>query len=217
MPIVSSQPKLGAGFTLAEILITVALIAVLMALAVPAMQGVRERAAFARGRAELTLIAQALESYRRAYGDYPQTGDFSQASPMLEQPLSTNHAQAKLFNALGGVFGPTAFAASDREDGPAFLETSTLTLETSSALLSNTDESQSKSEICAAPLDPWGRRYLYYYKKASAATAWTASGYWLYSAGPDGRHQPPDTASGAASAQGSENANADNLWGSAPR
>jgi prepilin-type N-terminal cleavage/methylation domain-containing protein len=214
MPLV---PKSDAGFTLAEVLLTVALVALLLAISVPALQGVRERVAFARTRAELALIAQALEQYRRAYGDYPQTGDFAQAAATLDQPLATDHAQSKLFNALTGVFGPTALTAGDHLDGPEFIDATKLTVEAPGSGLPGRDEHPVKPEVRAALLDPWGRRYLYYYKRASAAAAWTASTYWLYSAGPDGRHQPPDATSGAGEEARSGEANADNVWGSAPR
>lgn len=217
MPIFSFTPTFRDGFTLVEILVTIALIAVLMAVSVPAMQGVRERAAIARGRAELALIAQALENYRRTCGDYPQTGDFAQAAATVDEPLSMSHAQSKLFNALGGVFGPTAFTPQDRLDGPEWLDSSKLTVEAPEPSASKTKTSPMGREVCAALLDPWGRRYLYYYKRASAAVAWTASGYWLYSAGPDGRHQAPDATSGAVPAGWGGRENADNLWGSSSR
>lgn len=216
-PLMSSAPKFQTGFTLVEVLIAVALITTLMAMALPAMQGVRERAALSRGRAELALIAQALEGYRRAYGDYPQTGDFAQAAATMDEPLSVNHAQSKLLNALVGIFGPAMMTAGGELDGPQFLETGKLTLEAQPAAVSKTDEPPIRREACDALLDPWGRRYLYYYKRASAAAAWTAPGYWLYSAGPDGRHQPPDRTSGAVAAGWSAGANADNVWGSVPR
>ena len=36
-------------------------------------------------------------------------------------------------------------------------------------------------------LDPWGNRYLYYYKALTAPNAWKSPGYVLFSAGPDGK------------------------------
>lgn len=213
----SSASKFRAGFTLVEILAALALIATLLAVAVPAMQGARERAACTRARAELALIAQALESYRRAWGDYPQTGDFTQAAAAMSEALSLNHAQSKLCNALAGVFGPTRFGPGDELDGPQFLDPAKLTLETFPAAVASAEERPTHAEICAALLDPWGRRYLYYYRRASAAAAWMAPGYWLYSAGPDGRHQSPDGTSGVVPIGWSGGDNADNIWGTMPR
>jgi prepilin-type N-terminal cleavage/methylation domain-containing protein len=212
----SFAPKFRAGFTLAEILITIALVALLMAVTVPMLQGVQERVAFACARSELARIAQALEQYRRTYGDYPQTGDFPEAAPTRDDPLIANRAQSKLFNALTGVFGPVALTASDRLKGPEFIDASALTVEAPEEAVSRPEDRQARPEVAAALLDPWGRRYLYYYKRASAALAWTASSYWLYSAGPDGRHLPPDATSGVGDTADGDAANADNVWGNRP-
>ena len=173
MPTMSFAPKSRAGFTLAEILITIALVALLMAVTIPMLQGVQERVAFARARSELARIAQALEQYRRTYGDYPQTGDFPEAAPTRDDPLVANRAQSKLFNALTGVFGPVALTASDRLNGPEFIDASALTVEAPEEAVSRPEDRQARPEVAAALLDPWGRRYLYYYKRASAALAWT--------------------------------------------
>lgn len=185
------------GFTLIEILIVAAIMGLLTAIALPAMRGARERVVTARTRVELALIAQALENYRRLYGDYPQTGDFAQAPPETAQPLIPTHAQAKIFNALNGVFGPRAFAGDDRINGCPLIDVTKFTLEFASdgEPQAPAGEAPRKEEVCTSLLDPWGRRYLYYYKRASDPAAWRTTGYILYSAGPDGRHMPPGTVS----------------------
>ncbi|MES1166815.1 MAG: type II secretion system protein [Pseudomonadota bacterium] len=208
----------GEGFTLVEILVVIAIVSLLTATALPAMRGTRERTAGARARAELALIAQALESYRRVYGDYPQTGDFAQAAPDTTQPLATSDAQAKVFNALRGVFGPRRFGAEDRIDGAEFIDATRFVLERAEPA----DEQapavtpSRKVEACTALLDPWGRRYLYYYKSAGSPAAWAASGYVLYSAGRDGRHAPPDAATGLVPRDATvATLNADNVYADA--
>lgn len=59
------------GFTLIEILVVVAIVGLLGSLLLVAQSGVRERAAISRARAELGLLAEALERYRATHGDYP--------------------------------------------------------------------------------------------------------------------------------------------------
>ena len=186
------------GFTLVEILIVAAIMAVLTTITLPALSGARERTAVFRARGELALVAQALENYRRTYGDYPQTGDFEQAAPDTVQPLLSVHAQSKLFNALTGVFGPRAFAPEDSLNGKRCLDPAKFTLEFVPAAGMPIPEGGAlrREEVRTSLLDPWGRRYLYYYKCAGNPGAWKAAGYRLYSAGPDGRHAPPDTVSG---------------------
>jgi hypothetical protein len=54
-----------------------------------------------------------------------------------------------------------------------------------------------KQVVANALLDPWGNRYMYYYRAAGAAGAqWRAPAYVLYSVGPDGQHTAPSVATG---------------------
>jgi len=61
----------GGGFTLIELLVVVAVIAVLAGITLGALGGVQEKAARDRTRAEISAIANAVESYRMEYGVYP--------------------------------------------------------------------------------------------------------------------------------------------------
>ncbi len=207
------------GFTLIEILIVVAIMAGLAAITLPTMHGARQRTAVARARAELAIVAQALENYRGLYGDYPQTGDFTQATPDPTQPLAPAYAQTKVFNALTGVFGPRAFGPDDRLDGYGFIDVAKLTVERApdGAQVATVERAGRRAERCTSFLDPWGRRYLYYYKSASNPAAWRAAGYILYSAGPDGRHVPPEFVSGLGAQEVAvAAANADNVYAGEP-
>ena len=59
------------GFTLVEMLTTLAVIGVLLALLVPALNQVTKAAANVKQRAQFHAIGTALESFRNDYGDYP--------------------------------------------------------------------------------------------------------------------------------------------------
>jgi prepilin-type N-terminal cleavage/methylation domain-containing protein len=195
----------GRGFTLLEVLTVIAIIAILATLTVGAVRGAKERANFAKARSELSALATALEQFKVLYGDYPQTGEFGQASATptaITTGPGINSAQAKLFNCLTGVFGARAFANNNRLAGPNLLEVGKFTVNgtlTNQFLMpvSNTPNPPSKPEMNACLLDPWGRRYLYYYKNARTPVAWQATGYVLYSAGPtvavNGTQTPPIT------------------------
>jgi prepilin-type N-terminal cleavage/methylation domain-containing protein len=202
------------AFTLVEILMVITVIATLTAVALPAIRGARECALRARAQAELAVVVQALESYRRAFGDYPRTGDFAEAQAGTDAPLGIDAAQAKLFNALRGVFGPRAFGAGDRLGGDSFIDAGKLTLES----IRGEDRADSAdagrdagTETCTALLDPWGRRYLYYYRSASDPLAWRRGTYLLYSAGSDGLHAPPDRFGDEPTADAAARVNADNV------
>jgi prepilin-type N-terminal cleavage/methylation domain-containing protein len=92
-----------AAFTLLEVLAVVALIAVLTGIVIGVGRRAIEASRATRARAELAVLASALESYKRVYGDYPRTDD-----------------AAQLLRALLGQRGP----ASEAEiNGRALLET----------------------------------------------------------------------------------------------
>ena len=209
MPAPAPRRVPGAGFTLVELLCAIAVVAILCTFTLSALRGARERANIARARGEMASLVTALEEFKRLYGEYPQTGEFTQAAATPTGISATmpngvgpglNTAQAKLFNALTGVYGARGFSNSDRLNGPNLLEIGKFTINgtlTNQFLVpvSNTPNPPSKPEQNVSLLDPWGRRYLYYYKNARSPNAWQAPGYVLYSAGrtvaANGTQTPP--------------------------
>jgi prepilin-type N-terminal cleavage/methylation domain-containing protein len=181
------------GFSLVELLTVVAIIGLLASVSVGLIRGAKQRTAIARAKGELALLAQALEQFRRHYGDYPQTGPSAANSQRVTGSAGpgTAAAQAILFNALTGAYGPFG-PGGGRVNGPMIADVSKFTLEvpfTSAALQSFGTASGSppaKQAISNAFLDPWGNRYLYFYKRPRATNGWNAPAYVLYSAGPDG-------------------------------
>lgn len=197
------------AFTLLELLAAMALIAILSAIAIGGIRSAKQRAAITRARAELAALATALEEFKRFYGDYPQLGGLTQAPATPTGITATlpngagpgiETAQSKLFNCLTGVFGPRGFSNPDRLNGPNFLDVGRFTINgtlntTFLVPVSNTPNPPAKPEQNVSLLDPWGRRYLYYYKSARSPDLWQASGFVLYSAGPvvaaNGTQTPP--------------------------
>ncbi len=187
------------GFTLIELLTVLAVIAILGAMTVGAMRGARQRTDISRAKAELAALATALEGFRRHHGDYPQLGGYRQAaiSPDPDQPgprVAT--VQAKLFNCLTGVLGVRGRSDSVDSQSTSLLDPGRFSLEGRFDRPSHPPREQD-----VALLDPWGRRYRYYYKDAAQPATWRAAGYILYSAGPrigpEGSETPPlDPATG---------------------
>lgn len=170
-----SVPSAYRGFTLVELLTVIAIIGILSAITFGVVKGVNERAAIGQAKAELGTIAQALESYKRQYGDYPQTGRYSSNTPPTA--ASATNTPGQLFNALLGKLGPTLAAI----DGKSFIDASTLSLAATTMPTSG-----NSTAVANAFLDPWGRQYVYAYRATgSSGGRWPS--YSLVSAGPDGR------------------------------
>jgi prepilin-type N-terminal cleavage/methylation domain-containing protein len=183
------------AFTLLELLSVMAILLILSGLAFGMVRGTKQRASLAKAKTELSHLAQALEEYKRHYGDYPQTSASlanSQKVTGTAGPGQTT-AQARLFNALIGVYAPSNF--STRVNGPLLVDVSKLTVEVPAQLTSTTfavanGSPPAKQALGNAFLDPWGNRYMYFYKVAGAQAGprpvWTAASYVLYSTGPRG-------------------------------
>ena len=161
------------AFTLIELLAVIAIIGILSAITFGIIKGVNDRAAVSQAKSELSVLAQALEGYKRQYGDYPQIG--SAANVANAASASTTDAPGILFNALTGKRGPVAATAID---GKSFVDVSKFNLQdsTTAAAQPQTGAVQAANAF----VDPWGRRYLYYYK---VSASWTAPSYILLSVG----------------------------------
>ncbi len=214
------QDRRPLGFTLIELLTVMAIIAILVSIGIGAVRGANQRAAIARAKADLAGVATALEEFKRHYGDYPQLGEFAHAAVV---PATANTgpglatAEARLFNCLTGAFGPSRFTTDDRLNGPDFLDVGKFSLDAPPAATflvpaTNAPRPTFKPEQNVSLLDPWGHRYLYYYKNARSPNTWQAAGYVLYSAGPDGAHTAPPATGILSATQLAAVNNADNLY-----
>lgn len=195
------------GFTLIELLTVIAIIAILAAITFGVVKGVNERAAIGQAKTELAILAQALEAYKKQYGDYPRTGIASVAPAATSTGLAAANSQALLFNALVGKLGPKLGSAteitSSAMNGKSFVELSRMSMEKTALPTTNTTD-----PVLNCFLDPWGRRYMYYYRAAATTTAsgWLHPAYILYSVGPDGLNTPPtNTATNVTSANNLDN------------
>jgi general secretion pathway protein G len=138
----NTRQAANRAFTLIELLMVIAIIAILAAITFGVVKGVNERAAIGQAKAELASLAQALESYKMQYGDYPQT------------------VAADVFlQSLIGKKGPKGADITGR----TFVEVAKLSLSTTGGdpFVTNT----------LYLLDPWGRQYNYYYKATSGWTS----------------------------------------------
>ncbi|EIP99892.1 prepilin-type N-terminal cleavage/methylation domain-containing protein [Opitutaceae bacterium TAV1] len=170
------------AFTLIELLTVIAIIGILAGITFGITKGVNERAAINQARAELAALATALESYKRQYGDYPWTpGSVTTDTNTGSSVKNETDGPGILFNALTGKRGPKPSSGRTAVEinGRAYVDLSKFTLADEDAL----PDPDNTNQVANAFLDPWGRRYLYFYK---VATSWKPAGYILLSSGPNG-------------------------------
>ena len=206
------------AFTLIELLTVIAIIGVLAGLTFAVARGVSGKARIARAEAELAALATGMEEYRRYFGDYlhltvseTATGD-NQIDPKSFAP-STNDRAYNFFRALNGYIAPdhtlskrrvsltnyaTKYARSFVEVGQFALERAAIG-DAPGAVAPmpepNTAVAGDDPSFANAFLDPWGNRYIYFYKDTAKQARWKRNGFLLLSAGPDGKVKFKDAAS----------------------
>ncbi|MCI0499559.1 MAG: type II secretion system GspH family protein [Planctomycetales bacterium] len=107
-----------AGFTLVELLTTLAVIAVLLALMIPALSQVQKTAANVKQKCQFSAIGIALEAFRSDTGDYPLSvwdeavyGKYSASQRLAEAVIGQD----------GFGFHPSSRFRADGTDGTNFL------------------------------------------------------------------------------------------------
>jgi prepilin-type N-terminal cleavage/methylation domain-containing protein len=101
----------AAAFTLIELLIVIAIIAILAAMIIPISGAVNRNKIKAKARVELEQVATAIELYKTKLGHYPPDNPFNPATNQL------------LFELLGTTFTNGAYATLD---GSAWVNSSAL-------------------------------------------------------------------------------------------
>jgi len=89
------------GFTLVELLTTVSIIAILLAILLPAVNMVRRIAKEAEQKAQFNTIGLGLEAFKSDYGSYPGSKWMNLSNPQLTQP--SYQGTQRLTEALVGM------------------------------------------------------------------------------------------------------------------
>jgi prepilin-type N-terminal cleavage/methylation domain-containing protein len=165
------------GFTLIELLVVIAIIMILAGITFGISRGVQNAQARTRAKAELAVIAQALESYKSTYGDYPwtQNEEGDAAGLVLTKAL----LGWKVFVRSGTTttFKDKAVSEVPSSGPKAFVDPTKLG--TSGTIPS----APTTKPTDLAFTDPWGNEYVYAYKQNSSS--WDNFGFILYSKGAD--------------------------------
>jgi len=191
-----AHARAACAFTLLELLLVISLLAVLASITLVVGQGVSERSRIAQARAEMAVLAAALEQYKQHYGDYPWTPEAAPAIAALTPPppvLADSEGAILLFNALCGNIGPAGAQLPDRtgdgvaDKGRTLVDLAKFQLWLPESQLPDPDLPTIVNNWFA---DPWGKWYYYHYRKDRPGTSlgdeWKSKGFLLYSHGPDG-------------------------------
>ncbi|WP_372722549.1 DUF1559 domain-containing protein [Novipirellula sp.] len=124
----TSLRRLARGFTLVELLVVIAIIGVLVGLALPAMQNMRELSRRTACQQNLTQLSLALSSYSLRNVHYPM-GTVNPSGPIQNEPVGYHH------NWVGGLLpmldAQSVYEAIDRSKSvyaPANAEVRSLSL-----------------------------------------------------------------------------------------
>lgn len=85
--------KKKKGFTLLELLVVLAILAILIAIAIPVYKNQKEKAAITAHNANVRVLETAVESYKQDHGEYPENlealkGNYIKSLPQV--PASEN-------------------------------------------------------------------------------------------------------------------------------
>lgn len=172
--------RAARAFTLLELLLVMSILAILASITLVVGRGITERSKVAQAKAEMAVLAAALEQYKQQYGDYPWTPDGVDGGLAID-------GGAILFNALGGNVGPRSNKLGQK--GRVFVDFDRFTLASRDEDdLPNTADASDPTEIKVNWFnDPWGEWYYYRYRRSSSDGVWKSRGFLLYSHGPDGK------------------------------
>ncbi|MCC2717233.1 prepilin-type N-terminal cleavage/methylation domain-containing protein [Finegoldia magna] len=114
--------KKKKGFTLLELLVVLAILAILIAIAIPVYKGQKEKAAITAHNANVRVLETAVESYRQDHGEYPKNvdalkGNYIKSVPKV--PVSNNENlknQKYLINKTTGEISPAEIHNDNETD-----------------------------------------------------------------------------------------------------
>src|SRR5438132_43032 len=120
----SNQPQLG--FTLVELVVVIAIIAVLIGLLLPAIQKVREAANERQATLKLRQIASAQKAFFRSHGAYAGSfdqlglgGEFVCSNPDCSSRQNQGYIYQLVLDTSGGVWRATGIPAAVGKTGSA--------------------------------------------------------------------------------------------------
>jgi prepilin-type N-terminal cleavage/methylation domain-containing protein len=92
------------GFTLVELLIVMAVIAILIGIAIPSFRGMQQEAWRTQAQGDVRVLKIAVESYYKNQGAYPATGDTWQDTLIAATPAIIEKALTDPFSSTSASY-----------------------------------------------------------------------------------------------------------------
>jgi prepilin-type N-terminal cleavage/methylation domain-containing protein len=146
------------GFTLVEMITVVAVIIILAGLVISVSGLVTQKASRARADAEIKVMTNHLDSFKRDNGTYPRTTDTDKLDPRFDvTPTSSKYLLANLeaYSAITGDYEPTGGPDGKPETNSRVYYTFPRTQ------LNFTKDSGGNPATIRYIADPWGNAYGY--------------------------------------------------------
>lgn len=115
-----SLKKKKKGFTLLELLVVLAILAILIAIAIPVYKGQKEKAAITAHNANVRVLETAVESYKQDHGEYPENvdalkGNYIKSVPKV--PSSNNeNLKGQSYKITNGKIEPEEITTTKKAD-----------------------------------------------------------------------------------------------------
>lgn len=119
------------GFTLVELLIVVAIIAILAAIAVPNFLEAQVRAKVSRAKTDMRTLATAIEAYAVDNTKYPVPGDEEEGNPVVMSEADTEFFETRLSPSITTPVVYMTQRLLDRSRRRSVRRTASCTMETS--------------------------------------------------------------------------------------
>lgn len=170
------------AFTLIEVLLALSIVFVAVGFTLKIHLILEEKGRRSRAKTELSILAQALETYKEHYGDYPWTESSDGANELYQSLIGSRSPLGQYQHFYGSLKSIT---------DPLSKKHSIVFVVLSHFSLKQEPVPDTPRTIDANPenafIDPWGLPYVYQYKKINQnkVKAWRRFGYLLMSHGPD--------------------------------
>jgi len=179
----------AVAFTFIELLLVVSAIAILTGITFGISRGVMNQQARAKAKAELAMIAQALEEFKLTYGDYPVISEDNPVTTNANSKLLTLALTGYAYLEPGATQGTRVMTnVSDNQIRDSFLDVDSVNFSEpfrdpdNNLFVPNSANDLNRIFL----VDPWRQPYVYVYNRGSSSSSWDRFGYVLFSKGPDG-------------------------------